>query len=86
MRTSIATVSISGNLEEKIEVIAAAGFSGVEIFEQDFIADTRSPQQVGRRIREAGLEPMLFQPFRDFEGLPGPLRAVPSTAPNASSI
>lgn len=74
MKTGIATVSISGNLEEKIEAISAAGFSGIEIFEQDFIADIRSPKAVGERIRDAGLEVMLFQPFRDFEGLPGSLR------------
>uniref|UniRef100_UPI003B51DF7C bifunctional sugar phosphate isomerase/epimerase/4-hydroxyphenylpyruvate dioxygenase family protein n=1 Tax=Roseovarius indicus TaxID=540747 RepID=UPI003B51DF7C len=75
MKTGIATVSISGNLEEKIEAIAAAGFTGIEIFEQDFIADIRSPAAVGQRIRECGLEVMLFQPFRDFEGLPKALRA-----------
>ncbi|MBF9031094.1 TIM barrel protein [Rhodobacterales bacterium HKCCE3408] len=74
MKTAIATVSISGNLEEKIEAIAEAGFDGVEIFEQDFIADARSPREVGERIRAAGLELMLFQPFRDFEGLTGDLR------------
>ncbi len=74
MKTGIATVSISGNLEEKIEAIAAAGFDGIEIFEQDFIADIRSPRLVGERIRSAGLQVMLFQPFRDFEGLPEPLR------------
>ena len=74
MKTSIATVSISGNLEEKIEAIAAAGFDGIEIFEQDFIADIRGPREVGRRIRDAGLDLMLFQPFRDFEGLPPVLR------------
>ena len=38
MKTSIATVSISGNLREKLEAIAAAGYDGIEIFEQDFIA------------------------------------------------
>lgn len=75
LRTGIATVSISGNLEEKIEAIAAAGFDGIEIFEQDFIADIRSPRAVGQRIRDAGLDVMLFQPFRDFEGLPEGLRA-----------
>ena len=75
LKTGIATVSISGNLEEKIEAIAAAGFDGIEIFEQDFIADIRSPKAVGQRIRDAGLEVMLFQPFRDFEGLPEGLRA-----------
>ena len=37
MKTSIATVSISGNLRQKLEAIAAAGFDGIEIFEQDFI-------------------------------------------------
>lgn len=74
MKFGIATVSISGNLEEKIEAIAAAGFNGIEIFEQDFIADARPPGEVGARIRDAGLEVMLFQPFRDFEGLPGTLR------------
>lgn len=75
MLTGIATVSISGNLEEKIAAIAAAGFDGIEIFEQDFIADPRSPREVAERIRDAGLEIMLFQPFRDFEGLPAALRA-----------
>lgn len=75
MKTGIATVSISGNLEEKIDAIAAAGFDGIEIFEQDFIADIRTPRAVGDRIRSAGLEVMLFQPFRDFEGLPELLRA-----------
>ncbi len=74
MKFGIATVSISGNLEEKIEAIAAAGFDGIEIFEQDFIADTGSPSEVAERIRSAGLEILLFQPFRDFEGLPGTLR------------
>ncbi|MBV6636031.1 MAG: sugar phosphate isomerase/epimerase, partial [Mameliella sp.] len=75
MKTSIATVSVSGNLREKLEAIAAAGFDGVEIFEQDFIADAGSPREVGALIRDHGLEITLFQPFRDFEGLPqGPLR------------
>ncbi|HBV55874.1 MAG TPA: 3-keto-5-aminohexanoate cleavage protein [Rhodobacteraceae bacterium] len=75
MKTSIATVSISGNFNEKLEAIAAAGFDGIEIFEQDFIADAGSPRDVGRRIRDMGLEIPLFQPFRDFEGLPKALRA-----------
>ena len=73
MKTSIATVSISGNLREKLEAIAAAGFDGIEIFEQDFIADEGSPREIGRMVREHGLEILLFQPFRDFEGLPGAL-------------
>ncbi|MEJ1999240.1 MAG: TIM barrel protein [Maritimibacter sp.] len=75
MKTSIATVSISGSLTEKLEAIAAAGFSGIEIFEQDFIAFDGTPQDVGNMVRDHGLEITLFQPFRDFEGLPEPLRA-----------
>jgi 4-hydroxyphenylpyruvate dioxygenase len=75
MKTSIATVSISGSLVEKLEAIARAGFDGIEIFEQDFIAHDGPPRDVGRMIRDQGLEITLFQPFRDFEGLPGQLRA-----------
>lgn len=75
MKTSIATVSIAGNLPEKLEAIAAAGFDGIEIFEQDFIAHDGNPRDVGDMIRSMGLEITLFQPFRDFEGLPEPLRA-----------
>lgn len=75
MKTSIATVSISGNLVEKLEAIAAAGFGGIEIFEQDFIAHDGNPREVGDLIRSMGLNITLFQPFRDFEGLPEPLRA-----------
>lgn len=74
MKTSIATVSISGSFAEKLEAIAAAGFDGIEIFEQDFIAHDGDPREVGEMIRAMGLEITLFQPFRDFEGLPGSLR------------
>ena len=74
MKTSIATVSISGNFAEKLDAIAAAGFDGIEIFEQDFIAHDGDPREVGEMIRAMGLEITLFQPFRDFEGLPGALR------------
>ncbi len=75
MRTSIATVCLSGTLNEKLDAIAAAQFKGVEIFENDLLSFDGSPAQVGRRIRELGLEPVTFQPFRDFEGMPDPMRA-----------
>ncbi len=70
MKTSIATVSISGELPEKLEAIAKAGFDGVEIFENDFLAFDGSPSDVGKMVRDHGLEITLFQPFRDFEGMP----------------
>ncbi|MFK0166337.1 bifunctional sugar phosphate isomerase/epimerase/4-hydroxyphenylpyruvate dioxygenase family protein [Rhizobium sp. NPDC090279] len=75
MKTSIATVSISGDLKEKLHAIAKAGFDGVEIFENDFLAFDESPRQVGQMVRDYGLEITLFQPFRDFEGMPEPLRS-----------
>ncbi|RDJ06774.1 bifunctional sugar phosphate isomerase/epimerase/4-hydroxyphenylpyruvate dioxygenase family protein [Rhizobium grahamii] len=75
MKTSIATVSISGELPEKLEAIAKAGFDGVEIFENDFLAFDGRPSEVGRMARDLGLEITLFQPFRDFEGMPKPLRS-----------
>ena len=74
MKTSIATVSISGDLPEKLTAIAAAGFDGVEIFENDFLTFDGSPADVGRMVRDHGLEITLFQPFRDFEGMPEPQR------------
>jgi 4-hydroxyphenylpyruvate dioxygenase len=74
MKTSIATVSISGELPEKLAAIAKAGFDGVEIFENDFLAFDGSPADVGRMVRDHGLEITLFQPFRDFEGMPEPHR------------
>jgi 4-hydroxyphenylpyruvate dioxygenase len=74
VKTSIATVSISGDLGEKLEAIAAAGFDGVEIFENDFLTFGASATEVRSMARDLGLEITLFQPFRDFEGLPSPLR------------
>ena len=75
MKTGIATVSIAGDFATKLEAIAAAGYDGIEIFEQDFLASDLSPRAAGQMVRDHGLEVLLFQPFRDFEGLPDPLRA-----------
>jgi 4-hydroxyphenylpyruvate dioxygenase len=75
MFTSIATVSISGTLEQKLRVIARAGFDGVEIFENDLLTAQGSPRETGAFMRDLGLKCTLFQPFRDFEGMPDNLRA-----------
>jgi 4-hydroxyphenylpyruvate dioxygenase len=72
--TSIATVSLSGTLEEKLQAIAAAGFSGVEIFENDFLAYPGTPRDLRHLAGDLGLDIVCYQPFRDFEGLPEPLR------------
>ena len=70
MKTSIATVSINGTLREKINAIANAGFDGVEIFENDFLTNDLSPKEVKNIVKDNGLVITLFQPFRDFEGMP----------------
>jgi 4-hydroxyphenylpyruvate dioxygenase len=75
MRTAIATVCLSGPLNEKIEAIAAAQFKGVEIFENDLLSFNGTPAEVRRIIEGLGLETITFQPFRDFEGMPDPQRS-----------
>ena len=69
MRTSIATVSISGSLVEKLHACAAAGFDGVEIFEPDLIASDHSPEEIRGLARRLGLSLDLYQPLRDIEGV-----------------
>jgi 4-hydroxyphenylpyruvate dioxygenase len=75
MRTSIATVSLSGTLDEKLEAIAAAKFDGVELFENDLLAFNGKPADIKRMADTLGLKIITFQPFRDFEGTPTERRA-----------
>ena len=75
MKTAIATVCLSGTLDEKLEAIAAAKFSGVEIFENDLLSFNGTPAEVRLRAADLGLEIVAFQPFRDFEGIPEPQRS-----------
>jgi 4-hydroxyphenylpyruvate dioxygenase len=75
MKTSMATVCLSGTLNEKLEAIASAGFRGVEIFESDLLSYHGTPADVAREIADLGLKVVAFQPFRDFEGMPDTQRA-----------
>ncbi len=75
MQTAIATVSLSGTLEEKLAAIAEARFTGVEIFENDLLSFNGTPADVRRMVGDLGLHTVTFQPFRDFEGMPEPQRA-----------
>jgi 4-hydroxyphenylpyruvate dioxygenase len=47
-RSSIATISISGTLAEKLSAIAAAGYQAVEIFENDLLSAPQSAAEIGR--------------------------------------
>ena len=69
MRTSIATVCLSGTLKEKLRAAARAGFDGVEIFEQDLVVSPDSPEAIAELARELGINLDLYQPFRDLEGV-----------------
>ncbi|NWK47529.1 bifunctional sugar phosphate isomerase/epimerase/4-hydroxyphenylpyruvate dioxygenase family protein [Ralstonia pickettii] len=66
----IATVCLSGTLPEKLEAAAAAGFDGIEMFENDLLNFDGSPARVRRMAADLGLAIMLYQPFRDFEAMP----------------
>lgn len=70
MRRSIATVSLSGTLRDKLQAIAAARFDGIELFEPDFTTARMSAAEMRQRCDDLGLKVELFQPFRDFEGMP----------------
>ena len=75
LKKSIATVSLSGTLPDKLEAAAAVGFDGVEIFENDLLTYDGTPQDVRRIAEDLGLALLLFQPFRDFEAMPEPQHA-----------
>ncbi|RAN76672.1 4-hydroxyphenylpyruvate dioxygenase [Bacillus sp. SRB_336] len=69
MRTGIATVCLSGSLEDKMAASAKAGFDGIEIFEQDLVTSAMSPEEVRLRAADLGITLDLYQPFRDFDGV-----------------
>ena len=75
MKSSIATVSLSGTLAEKLVSIAERGFDAAEIFENDLLSAPQSAAEIGRMARDLGLMLSIFQPFRDYEGLPPDLSA-----------
>ncbi|MFI5841599.1 bifunctional sugar phosphate isomerase/epimerase/4-hydroxyphenylpyruvate dioxygenase family protein [Catenuloplanes sp. NPDC051500] len=70
MRRSIATVCVSGTLDDKLTAAAAAGFDGIELFENDLVVSPWSPAELRARCADLGLSIDLYQPFRDFEAVP----------------
>jgi 4-hydroxyphenylpyruvate dioxygenase len=76
MRTGIATVCLSGTLREKMQACAGAGFDGIEIFEQDLVTSPLSPEDVRNMAADLGLGLDLYQPFRDFDSVPGDMLAA----------
>ena len=85
MQTAIATVSLSGTLNEKLEAIAKAQFRGVEIFENDLLSFNGTPTEIRRMVEDLGLCTITFQPFRDFEECSSRSAPRSSRAPSRSS-
>ena len=75
MRRAVATVSLSGTLRQKLEAIAAARFDAIELFENDFVHATTPARELAAMCADLGLGIDLYQPFRDFEGMPEALFA-----------
>jgi 4-hydroxyphenylpyruvate dioxygenase len=65
---------MSGSLADKLAAAAEAGYQGVEIFENDLTYFDGRPEDVRDFAASLGLEIIALQPFRDFEGLPEPMR------------
>ncbi|RNG28284.1 bifunctional sugar phosphate isomerase/epimerase/4-hydroxyphenylpyruvate dioxygenase family protein [Streptomyces botrytidirepellens] len=65
--TAVATVCLSGTLDDKLTAAADAGFAGVEIFEPDLVASPLAPAAIRDRCADLGLSIDLYQPFRDLD-------------------
>lgn len=69
MKMSMATVSLGGTLEDKLVGIAAAGFDGIELLDDDLARSSLSAEDVRSRCADLGLAIDLYQPFRGAEGV-----------------
>lgn len=85
MQRSIATVSLSGTLPEKLEAIAATGFDGVEIFENDLLHYDGSPRDVRRLCADLGLRSCCSSRSATSRAAAGNAWGETWSAPNASS-
>lgn len=66
-RTALATVCLSGTLEDKLAAASAAGFDGIEIFEPDFVAAPFPAAELRTQCADLGLSVDLYQPVRDVD-------------------
>lgn len=85
MQRSIATVSLSGTLPEKLEAIAAAGFDGVEIFENDLLYYAGSPREVRQMCADLASPSPCSSPFVISKAAVASACRRTLTAPSASS-
>ncbi len=70
MKLAIASSTLSGDLPEKLQAAAKAGFAAVEVFEKDLLYADLSPADLRGLADSLGLELITLQSLGDFEGLP----------------
>ena len=70
MKKSIASVCLSGDLRQKFDAASRAGFTGVEIFENDLMLFDEAPGVVKQMAEDYGLTIIALQPFHDIEAMP----------------
>lgn len=76
MFRSISSISFSGQLEDKIDAAAKAGFDGIEIFREDIIGFEAPLEEIRDYAAQAGIAIVSLQSLRDFEGYTGAARAA----------
>jgi len=85
-KRSIATVSLSGALDEKLRAIASAGFDEVEIFENDLLSFGAGPRDIAKLCgvsQSQDLRVPALPRFRGDAGAAGVRAILP--APNGNS-
>lgn len=80
MKTSIATVSISAELPEKLEAIANAGFDVVEVFETSAAWSATSKACRTRTAHSATFAEGFFFEIVQRDGIGDMVRLMPSSA------
>lgn len=71
----MATVTLAGPLDAKLDAIRQAGFSQVMLEASDIATHPGGLEAAVRSVRASGLRVTGFQWLRDFEGLTGPQHA-----------
>ncbi len=71
MRLSAATSLGAGDLFTRLETIAAAGFTGIELSETDLIGFGGTPEEIGKRAASLGLNIDAFRYTHEFDCLSG---------------
>ena len=70
MIPSIATVTLGGELPQRLAAAARAGFQMVELFDTDLEACGEHPGAVKKLVSDAGLKTASLFPLREVEGVP----------------